>query len=230
MMIEMWTDFACPFCYIGKRRLEEALKQIEEPIEVVYRSFELDPDADVQSKETIYEKLAKKYGMSIAEARANTENVEKMAAQVGLNFNFDQMVVTNTFDAHRLALYAHKKGLMQEMTDRILHAHFSEGKHIGDRSTLIQLATEVGLEQEAVSALLESKEMTELVRKDEQQASEYGIRSVPYFLINQKYAITGAQPTDVFVQSIKQILEQDQLLTQKQADGEGTCDNDGCSV
>ncbi|GAE29960.1 DsbA family oxidoreductase [Halalkalibacter hemicellulosilyticus] len=230
MIIEMWTDFACPFCYIGKRRLEEALKQIEEPIEVVYRSFELDPDADGQSKETIYEMLAKKYGMSLAEARANTENVKKMAAEVGLDFNFDQMVVTNTFDAHRLALYAYNKGLMQEVTERILHAHFSEGKHIGNHSTLIQLATEVGLDQEAVSALLESEEMTELVRKDEQQATEYGIRSVPFFLINQKYAITGAQPTDTFVQSIKQILEQDQPLSQKQMDGEGTCNNDGCSV
>ncbi|MFV2050961.1 DsbA family oxidoreductase, partial [Metabacillus sp. YM-086] len=144
MLIEMWTDYACPFCYIGKRRLEEAIKQVDHKIEVVYRCFELDPTAERDISDSIYEKLAKKYGMSLEQAKLNCNNMEEMARESGLDYQFDTMKLTNTFDAHRLTLYAKTQGLMNEMAERILHAFFTESKHIGDHSTLIDLAVEIG--------------------------------------------------------------------------------------
>lgn len=177
----------------------------------------------------MYEKLSEKYGMSLEQAKANCDNIVQMAASAGLHFDFDRMVQTNTFDAHRLALYAKTKGLMAEMTDRLLRAHFSEGKHIGDHQTLTELATEIGLDQDSVSAMLNSNDLTESVREDQQQAVEYNIRSVPFFLINKKYAITGAQPTDVFVQSLKQIMEQDGPFNNQKESQNSSCNDDGCS-
>lgn len=158
----------------------------------------------------IYEKLSKKYGMSIEQAKANSRNMQQMAKEVGLDYQFDTQILTNTFDAHRLAMFAKNHGLMEEMTERILYAYYTESKHIGDHATLVELAGEVGLNEDEVAKMLASDEMSDAVRKDEQEAAEFGIRSIPFFLINRKYAITGAQPTDVFVQSIQQIIEQDE--------------------
>ncbi len=177
----------------------------------------------------MYEKLSEKYGMSNDQAKANCNNIVKMAEKAGLHFDFDRMVLTNTFDAHRLVLYAKSKGLMAQMTERLLRAYFSEGKHIGDHKTLTEIATEVGLDQDAVLAMLESDDLIESVRKDQQQASEYNIRSVPFFLINKKYAITGAQPTDVFVQSLQQVIEQDGPFNEQEKNHNSTCSDDRCS-
>ncbi|MBM7571896.1 putative DsbA family dithiol-disulfide isomerase [Aquibacillus albus] len=161
-------------------------------------------------KENIYEKLSKKYGMSIEEAKANTQNMVQMAKEAGLDYQMDTLILTNTFDAHRLAVFAKKHGLMKEMTERILHAYFSESKHIGNHETLAELAEEVGLNREAVVHMLESDEMEKEVRADEQQANEYAISGVPFFLINKKYALNGAQPTEVFVQALEKVIAEDQ--------------------
>ncbi|WP_204499977.1 DsbA family protein [Aquibacillus albus] len=195
---------------MGKRRLEGALQQIDHPIEVTYRCFELDPTMERDVKENIYEKLSKKYGMSIEEAKANTQNMVQMAKEAGLDYQMDTLILTNTFDAHRLAVFAKKHGLMKEMTERILHAYFSESKHIGNHETLAELAEEVGLNREAVVHMLESDEMEKEVRADEQQANEYAISGVPFFLINKKYALNGAQPTEVFVQALEKVIAEDQ--------------------
>jgi predicted DsbA family dithiol-disulfide isomerase len=159
--------------------------------------------------ESTYEMLAKKYGMSIEQAKANTQNVERMAKEVGLDYHFDTLILTNTFDAHRLTMFAKTHGLMSEMTERILHAYYTESKHIGDQDTLVQLAEEVGLNGDEVRKMLESDDMSEAVRADEQEAKQLGIRSIPFFLVNRKYAITGAQTTDAFVNSLQQIMAQD---------------------
>ena len=161
----------------------------------------------------MYEKLANKYGMSIEQAKANTQNLKQMASEVGLDFQLDTLILTNTFDAHRLAFYAKKQGLMNVMTDRILRAYYTESKHIGDHSTLIELAKEVGLDGDAVASMLESGDMSNEVRADEQEAAELGIRSIPFFLINRKYTVTGAQSTETFIQAIGQIIEQDGPFT-----------------
>jgi len=205
----MWTDFAWPFCYIGKRRLEDALKKIDYKVNVMYRCFELDPTVERDVPYNIYEKLASKYGMSLEQAKSNCRNMEKMAAEVGLNFQLDTLVLTNTFDAHRLTMYAKEQGFMEEMTDRLLRAYYTESKHIGNHATLIDLAVDVGLNRQAVTEMLENNAFADIVRQDEQQASEYGIRSIPFFLINKKYAITGAQQTESFLDTFDQILKKD---------------------
>ncbi|WP_301335731.1 DsbA family oxidoreductase [Bacillus sp. FJAT-27445] len=214
---------------MGKRRLEDAIQKIGQPIEVTYRCFELDPNADRDIKENMYEMLARKYGMSIAQAKANSDNVVRMAKEVGLEYNMDTMILTNTFDAHRLTMFAKTKGLMKEMTERILHAYFTESKHIGDHETLTELAVEVGLDREEVAKMLASGDMANEVRADEQAAQQYRISGVPFFLINKKYAISGAQPTEAFVQALEKVLAEDQIVVLNNLDGD-MCDDDGCEI
>ncbi len=173
---------------------------------MTYRCFELDPTASRDIKENIYEVLAKKYGMSIAQSKANTERMVQMAKDVGLNYQMDTLILTNTFDAHRLTMFAKQKGLMKEMTERILRAHFTESKHIADHETLRELAVEVGLNREEVVKMLASDEMADEVRADEQTAQQYRITGVPFFLINKKYALTGAQPTETIFQALKKVV------------------------
>ncbi|PLT33128.1 protein-disulfide isomerase [Bacillus sp. V5-8f] len=195
---------------MGKRRLEDAIQKIDHVIEVTYRCFELDPTMGRDIKENMYEMLSKKYGMSIDQAKANTANMVQMAKEVGLDYQLDTLILTNTFDAHRLTMFAKKHGLMKEMTDRILRAYFTESKHIGDHETLTELAAEVGLNREAVAKMLSSDEMADEVHADEQTAQQYGVSGVPFYLINKKYALTGAQPTEVFVQALQKILAEEE--------------------
>lgn len=199
---------------------------------MTYRCFELDPTLGKDIKENIYEALAKKYGMSEAQARANTQNMVQMAKEAGLDYQMDTLILTNTFDAHRLTMYANTQGLMTEMTERILRAYFTESKHIGDHETLTELAVEVGLDREAVANMLASDEMSEAVRTDERLAQQYGIRSVPFYLINKKYSLTGAQPTSTFVQALKQVIAEDEIKPLKplNSDDGMSCDDDGCEI
>lgn len=180
-------------------------------------------------KENIYEGLAKKYGMSIAQAKANTERMVQMAKEVGLDYQMDTLILTNTFDAHRLTMYAKQKGLMKEMTERILYAYFTESKHIGEHKTLTELAVEVGLNREDVEKMLASDDMSDVVRTDEQTAKQYGVTGVPFFLINKKYALTGAQPTETFVQALKKVIAENQITVLNSKDGLN-CDDDGCEI
>jgi predicted DsbA family dithiol-disulfide isomerase len=180
-------------------------------------------------KENIYEALAKKYRMSIEQAKASNQRVVQMAKEVGLDFQMDTMILTNTFDAHRLTMYAKTQGLMKEMTDRILRAYFTESKHIGNHETLTELAVEVGLNRDEVAEMLVSDKMTDVVRADEQMAKEYGVTGVPFFLINNKYALTGAQPTDSFVQALRQIISEDENTVSNSQDGD-VCNDDGCQI
>jgi predicted DsbA family dithiol-disulfide isomerase len=180
-------------------------------------------------KESVYESLAKKYGMSAAQVKANTQNIIQMAKEVGLDFQMDTLVQTNTFDAHRLTMYAQTKGLMKEMTERLLRAYFTESKHIGDHAVLTNMAEEVGLDRAFVEKMLASDEMADVVRADERTAKQYGVTGVPFFLINKKYALTGAQPTDVFVQALQKIIKEDQIVVLNNVNGD-FCDDDGCEI
>jgi predicted DsbA family dithiol-disulfide isomerase len=180
-------------------------------------------------KDNMYEKLAKKYGMSIETAKANTENMTQMGKEAGVDFKFDTLILTNTFDAHRVTMLAKDHGLMHKMTDRILRAYFTESKHIGDHETLVELAAEVGLNREEVEKMLASDEMTDAVRADQQTGQQYGITGVPFFLINKKYALTGAQPTEVFVNALKKIIAEDGITSLNGQDG-ASCDDDSCDI
>jgi predicted DsbA family dithiol-disulfide isomerase len=167
--------------------------------------------------------------MSIAQAKANTQNVVQMAKRVGLDYQMDTLILTNTFDAHRLTMFAKTKGLMKEMTERILHAYFTESKHIGDHETLTQLAVEVGLNREEVEQMLAGDEMADAVRADERSAKQIGVTGVPFFLIDQKYALTGAQPTDVFVQVMEKVIAENKIVVLNNDDGM-ICDENGCEI
>lgn len=211
-------------------RLEDALQKIEHPVEVVYRCFELDPTMERDVGYNIYEKLASKYGMSLEQAKASSRNMEQMAQTVGLDYHFDTMVLTNTFDAHRLAMFAKKQGLMHEMTERILHAYYTESKHVGDHTTLTELAVEVGLNREAVAEMLASIDMSDSVRADEREANQYGIRSIPFFLINKKHSIIGAQSSEAIVEALQKIIKEDGPFTNVKAQEGTVCDEDGCVI
>lgn len=190
----------------------------------------MDPTIGTNIKENIYEALAKKYGMSIEQAKANTDRMVQMAKESGLDYHMDTLILTNTFDAHRLTMYAKKQGLMKEMTERLLHAHFTESKHIGNHETLTELAGEVGLNKEDVAKMLASNDLTDEVRADEQTAKQYGVSGVPFYLINQKYSLTGAQPTETFVQALKKIIAEDEITSLNSNKDEMICDDDGCEI
>lgn len=196
---------------------------------MTYRCFELDPAAERDIQDNMYEKLAKKYGMTIEQAKANTQNMVQMARNAGLEFKIDTIVLTNTFDAHRLTMFAKTKGLMKEMTERLLRAYFTDSKHIGDPATLAQLAEEVGLNREEAEQMLAGNAFADEVRADEQLAQQYRITGVPFFLINKKYALNGAQPTEMIVQALQKIIAEDEITFLNDSDGI-VCDDDGCEI
>jgi predicted DsbA family dithiol-disulfide isomerase len=239
MKIEVWSDFVCPFCYIGKRRLENALAQFphREQVQVEFKSFELDPNSPKYSGKSIHEALAAKYGMTVEQAKKTNEGVGQHAASVGLTFNFDEMKPTNTFDAHRLAKFAKEKGKEAEMTEKLLYAYFTESKEISDHETLADIAEATGLDREEALHILQDKNaFANDVRIDEGIAQQYGISGVPYFIINQKYAISGAQPPETFANALQKVWEEENASTPKFQDLSGesaedaSCEDGNCAI
>lgn len=203
MFIEVWSDIVCPFCYIGKRNLENALKEFSEPVQVVWRSFELDPQAEKTQNVDLATRLAKKYGKTLDWAIAMNEQVTERARAVGLDFHLDKAVPTNSFDAHRLIHLAETKTKQDKMKERLFRAYFTEGKNISDPSDLLLLGLEIGLEKDEIQVLLESDRFSEEVRQDERLARDLEISGVPFFVINQRFAISGAQPKEVFLEVLE---------------------------
>jgi len=237
MKIEVWSDFVCPFCYIGKRRLEEAIAQFpgKDQVEVEFKSFELDPNAQTYSGTGINEALAKKYGMSIEEAKRANEGIGSQAAEVGLTFNFDEMKPTNTFDAHRLAKFAATVGKEKEMTEKLLASYFTESKLISDHDVLVEIAQTAGIEKEETLAVLnDSTKYANDVRIDEALAQQMGVTGVPFFVINQKYSISGAQPTETFRRALQQVWEEEgnapKLQDLSGGNTAAACTADNCEI
>ena len=211
MKIEIWSDYVCPFCYIGKRRLEEALEQtgLGEKAEVVFKAFELDPNSPAVSDTLIKESLAKKYGMSVEEAKKMTDNVVDQAKAVGLNYNFDVMTPANTFNAHRLAKLAEQEGFDKTVSESLLKAYFIDGEKIGTEDVLLRIAEEAGISRDRAKAVLDSDEFADDVRMDIAEAQQIGVKGVPFFVINRKYAISGAQPAEAFANALRQAAEEE---------------------
>lgn len=205
MNIEIWSDIVCPFCYLGKRRFERALAAFEgrAQVEVVWRSFELDPDAQREYHDSLDHMLARKYGITLEQAREMNEQVTRAAAAEGLDYRLDRARRGNTFDAHRLTHLARDHGSAAEAHERLFHAYFNEGLPIGDRETLVDLAAEVGLERGLVRSTLASDAYAGLVRGDERRARELGIGGVPFFLLGGRYGVSGAQTVEVFGQALE---------------------------
>lgn len=212
IQVEIWSDIMCPFCYIGKKRFEAALAQFphHKSVTVTYRSFELDPNAERDQAHDVHDMLAAKYGMSREQAKSMNENVGQAAKEAGLTFHFDTMVLTNTFDAHRLIHWAAAQGKQAEMTERLFLAYFTQSRHVGDQAQLAVLAEEIGLNAEAAADMLASDDYTDAVHADEQAARQLGISGVPFFLFNRKLAVTGAQSADVFLDALQQAWEASQ--------------------
>lgn len=236
MKVEIWSDFMCPFCYIGKRRFESALEQFphKDQVEVVYRSFELDPNASYKPGVSMDELLAAKYGMSIEQAKAANANVTQQAASVGLTYHMDRVIPANSFDAHRLVHFAAQHGKMKDMTERLFRAYFTDAENLEDKNLLADLAAEVGLEREQAMAVLESDAFQSEVRADEAAATNLGIRGVPFFVLGGKYAVSGAQPLEVFTDALdKAYREANPLVMVNESDSndsmcaDGSCDLPG---
>ena len=195
MVVEIWSDIACPWCYVGKRRFEAALAGFGHEVEVTWRSFELDPGAPASREESAAEHLSGKYGMPVEEARARQAQLAAMAAADGLEFNFDRVQPANTFDAHRLTHLAKAHGLQDAMKERLQRAYLTDGELLSDHETLARLAAEVGVP--GAEEMLASDRYTAEVRDDERLAQEIGITAVPTFVVDRHVAVAGAQQPEV---------------------------------
>ncbi len=209
MLLEIWSDVACPYCYIGKRHLETALESFPQADEVTvrWRSFQLAPDAPRQIEGTQLEHLARKYGRTLEEAAQMQDNMTQMAAESGVEMQLDRVQLTNTYDAHRLLQYAHTAGQQDAMKERLLRAYFVEGEHLGEHATLTRLATEAGLPQDRVAHVLASDDFGAEVRRDNEQAQEFGLQGVPAFVLDRRFGLTGAQPPEVIAQGLQRALD-----------------------
>ncbi|MBJ6362822.1 DsbA family oxidoreductase [Paenibacillus sp. GCM10012307] len=214
MKVEIWSDFACPFCYIGKQRLDLALEQFEQKdeVEVVFRSFELDPNAQRDVSYDVHDMLVGKYGMTREKAMEMNENLSRTAKEVGIDFQFDNLILTNTFDAHRLAQHASAKGKMNSVVQELFRAYFTDSRHLGDHETLADLAVQAGLTRAEALELLAGNDYTAEVRAEEEEASRMGIKGVPFFVIDRKYAVSGAQSVDTFLNALQTAWKEAQPL------------------
>lgn len=210
MKIEIWSDYVCPFCYIGKRNFETALNLtgLQDKVEVVYKAYELAPDSPATTDKLMKVDLAEKYKISEDEAQGMLDNISIQAKTVGLNYDFDKIRAANTFAAHRLAKFAEQKNLGSKMTETLLHAYFIEAKQIGSEEVLLELAEEIGLDKEEVKHVLDSDLYIEDVKADITEAGQVGVKGVPFFVLNQKYAISGAQPPEAFAEALKKAAEE----------------------
>jgi predicted DsbA family dithiol-disulfide isomerase len=201
MKVDIWSDVRCPFCYIGKRKFEMALAQFEhkDQVEIEWHSFELDPNAETQLDKSPYGYLAERYGKSREWAIGTHEQVAQTAAEVGLTFNFDQSIMANSFDAHRLIQLAKANGASDQVEEDLFKAHFTDGKNIADHGVLIEIAKASGLNALETEVMLKSNDFTDEVRYDEKTAQNIGISGVPFFVINQKFGISGAQSPETFL-------------------------------
>lgn len=234
MKIEIWSDVMCPFCYIGKRRFETALDSFKnkDQIEIFWKSFQLSPDLKTQPEKDIHHFLAEHKGFSVDEAKNMNAQVAQMAQQAGLTFNYDDMIVANSFLAHRFAHFAKAHGKQNEAEELLFRAHFTTGKNIDDLPTLLELGKEIGLDPEALKKSLEKGDYTEDVKNDIREAQQIGVRGVPFFVFNRKYAVSGAQAVEVFQQTIEKSFEEWKSEQQKnpleiiegdQCDIDGNC-------
>lgn len=207
--INIWSDINCPFCYIGKRHLEAALEKFkDDEVVIEWKSFELDPTANPPKGANAEELLARKYGRDIKWAKEMNANMTAMAQKAGLQFNMDKLVPANSFNAHRIIHLAKKSGKQDEMKEALLKAKFVEGKDISDNETLISVASSVGVSESDARRVLNSEEFASDVRHDENEARELQISGVPFFVFNNKYAVSGAQPPEAFLEVLSDLGRQ----------------------
>ena len=204
MKVEIWSDVMCPFCYIGKRQYESALKEFANSnhVEIVWKSFQLDPSVPEVATLSHTDYLVQRKGMSVEQVNGALENVTQYAQQVGLEYDLYNAVTVNTMKAHQLIQFAKTKGLGDQMEERLFRAFFVESKNIADIATLTQLGTEVGLDEAELQVAF-TDAYANLVKQDIQEAQQIGVTGVPFFVFDRKYAVSGAQPANVFLKTLE---------------------------
>jgi len=234
MRIEIWSDVVCPWCYIGKRRLESALADFphRDQVEIVWRSYQLDPGAPTVPTETAREMLGRKYGMSPAQAAEAQNRVIYQAAEEGMAWKHEDSMHLNTRDAHRLIHLAAEEGKQGEAKEALLHAYFGEAAVVSDHDVLRRIAGEIGLDPARVDAVLGSDEFDADVEADIAQAAAYGATGVPFFVVDQRYGVSGAQPAELFGQLLERAWSESHpvLETVPSAEGADACGPDGCAI
>jgi predicted DsbA family dithiol-disulfide isomerase len=241
MLVEIWSDVVCPWCYIGKRQFEAALASFphRDEVTVEWRSFELDPSAPTRRQLSTNEQLAKKYGMTEDQARAATDRVTGVATEVGLDFRWEDAKSGNTFDAHRLIHLAAIHGLGGAAKEALMAAYFTHGAPIGERNALEQVAKEVGLDADEVATALDEGAFADEVRGDEKLAGELGISAVPFFVIDRAIGVPGAQTPEVLLSALEQAWSKSHPLsivsgasegTDARDSGEAACSDGSCAV
>jgi predicted DsbA family dithiol-disulfide isomerase len=234
--VEIWSDVVCPWCYVGKRHFEEALSRFphRDEVSVEWRSFELDPTSPPVVGMTMSQILQRKYGMSPEQADQANAKMTALASGVGLEYHLDRVQAGNTFDAHRLIHLAASHDLGDAMKERLLAAYFTEGRAIGDRSTLAALAVEVGLDPTEVAQVLEGDEFAADVRNDEARAVALGASGVPFFVIDEAYGVSGAQPVEVLAGALDQAWTASHPLTVVAGSGSAgdglACEDGSCPI
>lgn len=228
MRVDIWSDVVCPFCYIGKKRLEHVAEEAGIELEIHWHSFELDPNAPAKHDTSNTERLAKKYGRSYAEMEEMERNVAAMAASEGIDFQWQKANSGNSFNAHRIIHLAQSKGLGNEAKEAFFHAYMTEGLAIGEREVVEEIASRIGLDNAEVEYVLDSDELADFVRHDEKIAHEQlKVTGVPFFVFDQKLALSGAQPREVFLQALQKADSDDQNIEQTDA---AQCNDDSCEI
>ncbi|MEO9476347.1 MAG: DsbA family oxidoreductase [Cyclobacteriaceae bacterium] len=207
MKVEIWSDVLCPFCYIGKRRFEKAVAEYDGEVEVEWKSFMLDPSLKTNPNQSVNEMLAERKGWSLEYARDASKHVTEMASGEGLDYNMDNAVVANSFDAHRLLHLAKSKGLGDQAKEALFRSYFTESKNIAAITTLVAIGRDIGLDANEVETMLMSNEFTVEVNADIKEAQMIGVTGVPFFVVDRKYGVSGAQHSDTFVEFLKKAAE-----------------------
>lgn len=204
MKIEIWSDIRCPFCYIGKTKFEKALAQFEhkDAVEITWRAFQLDPEAVTDTTISAAQSMANRKGISLEESEEMHANATEIAAEVGLDFHFEKAIPANSMKAHQLSAFAQTKGVQNDIEDALFRAYFTEGKNIDDIPTLISIGEHFGLSSADIQNVYDSDLFVDAVKADQMQAYQFGINSVPFFVLNNKYAVKGAQPVDHFLATL----------------------------
>jgi predicted DsbA family dithiol-disulfide isomerase len=234
--IEIWSDVVCPWCYIGKRRLEQALSRFPhaEDVEVVWRSFQLDPSAPTKPVETVAEALGRKYGGGPDAGRQMVERVEAVAAELGMLWRHHDSLRVGTIDAHRVLHLALETGgpqLQGKLKEALLSAYFIETANVADHDTLVRIAGEVGLDEVRVEEVLAGAEYADAVETDIREAAALGANGVPFYVIDRKYGVSGAQPSEVFTQVLERAWSESHPVLDVVASGSAdTCGPDGCAI
>ena len=229
MRVDIWSDVVCPFCYIGKKRLEHVAEQAGIELDIHWHSFELDPDAPAKHETSNTERLAKKYGRSFAEMEEMERNVAAMAATEDIDFQWQKANSGNSFNAHRIIHLAQSKGLGNEAKEAFFHAYMTEGLAIGEREVVEEIASRIGLDHAEVEYVLNSDELADFVRHDEKIAHEQlNVTGVPFFVFDQKLALSGAQPREIFLQALQQA--QSTSAEEIQQTDTVQCSDDQCEI